>query len=109
MSDEEQGISVHKGFPNPATDQTLTGLDLQALLIKHPVSTFFMEIDGNEWEELGIFAGDIVLVDRALTPRKTDYVIWWDASTFVISRFTSIPPDTIVWGTVSSVVHRFRP
>lgn len=108
MRGEEPGVSIHTGFPNPATDQTLTGLDMHALLVKHPASTFYMQIEGNTWEDKGIFDGDILLVDRALDPRKTDYVIWWDESEFVISRFTKLPADTVVWGVVSAVVHRFR-
>lgn len=86
----------------------MQSLDLSSLLIKHPVSTYFMQIEGNQWEELGIFDNDLVLVDRALEPRKTDFVIWWDASDFVISKFTQLPPDTVVWGVVASVVHRYR-
>lgn len=108
MSDE-QGVSVHRGFPNPATDQTMKSLDLQQLLIKHPVSTFFMQIDGDEWVEQGIYDGDIVLIDRALTPKKPDYVVWWEAESFVISKSTEVPTDIVVWGVVSSVIHRFRP
>lgn len=106
---EEPGVSIHKGFPNPATDQTLNSLDIATLLIKHPVSTFFMQIEGNQWEELGIFDNDILLVDRALDPRKNDFIIWWDDTDFVISKFSQLPPETIVWGVVSSVMHRFRP
>lgn len=107
MSDE-QGVSIHSGFPNPATDQTMASLDLQQLLIKHPVSTFFMQIDGDTWAEQGIFNGDIVLIDRALAPRKTDYVVWWEAENFVISKPKDVPENISMWGVVSAVIHRFR-
>lgn len=68
-----------------------------------------MEIDGDEWEAQGIYNGDVVIIDRALTPRKTDYIVWWDESTFIISRLNQMPAGNTVWGTVSSVVHRLRP
>lgn len=101
-------ISEKTGFPNPATDSNITSLNLNKLLIKHPSSTFFMEIDGNSWEHTGVYNGDIALIDRALEPKDTSLVVWWDESGFVLSRCRDMPVDREAWGTVSAIVHRYE-
>ncbi len=105
---QQQGVSEHTGFPNAATDRSLATLDLNTLLIKHPVSTFFMRIRGNEWEDRGIFDKDIMLIDRALSPRSIDLVIWWQEDTFMISKLQAVPAQTEIWGVVTTVIHRYH-
>ena len=85
------GVAVHAGFPNAGEDASASGLNIHHLLVKRPPSTFLMRLRGNEWEDRGIFDGDIVVIDRALDPRKIDLVIWWQGENFVISRFTQMP------------------
>jgi DNA polymerase V len=102
------GVAVHDGFPNPAADERLQGLDLNQLLITHSISTFLMRIEGNEWQDIGIFAGDIAIVDKALDPRPGDLVVWWSDGTFAVSECHRLPKDAIIWGIVTSVIHRFR-
>lgn len=104
----EDGVTEHTGFPNPATDTNIVPLDLTKLLIKHPLSTFFMRMDTNEWEHFGIFKDDFVIVDKSLNPKSSDLVIWWDESTFIISKFHKLPMDVVVWGVVTAIVHRYR-
>lgn len=112
MQEEKQpdGVSVHTGFPNPAVDQRLQTLDLNKLLIQHAASTYMFRVRGNEWEGAGVFDGDIAIVDRALDPRKTDVVIWWDetAGEFAISKFTDIPKTAALWGVITATIHQFR-
>ena len=107
---EQQGVSVHTGFPNPATDASLRSLDLNQLLINHSASTYFFRVEGNNWEPSGVFDGDIAIVDRALGPRKTDIVIWWDQHTehFNISACKLVPEGATVWGIITSTIHQFR-
>lgn len=106
---EEQPITEHTGFPNPATDQTLASLDISSLLIKHPASTFFMQIEGHGWERYGIFNNDTVIIDRSLTPQGQDLVIFWDEASFRIERFSRIHNNYTLWGVVISTIHRYRP
>lgn len=103
-----QNIAEHTGFPNPATDNTITSLDINKLLIKHPLSTFFMEIEGHSWESYGIFNGDLAIIDRALSPKSQDLVVYWAESTFSIKQSHKLPPNSNVWGVVSAIVHRYR-
>jgi DNA polymerase V len=104
------GVSVHSGFPNPAADTSLHSLDLNQLLIQHSTSTYFFRVRGSEWENSGIFDGDIAIIDRALDPRKTDTVIWWnnDTTEFTISTRRSVPADATVWGVITATVHQLR-
>jgi len=107
---EDQGISVHTGFPNPATDASLRSLDLNKLLIAHSASTYLFRVRGNEWEQAGVFDGDIAIVDRALSPRKADTVIWWNEhqESFAISAYHTIPAGATVWGVVTATIHEHR-
>lgn len=108
MNKSNQGVSIHTGFPNPATDGRLQPLSLDKLLIWHSASTFMMNIDSNDWQSEGIFSGDIAIIDRALGPRHIDLVIWLKESEFMVSRFYKMPRQATVWGVVTSIVHRYR-
>lgn len=102
------GVSEKTGFPNAGTDSSLTSLDLAKLLIQNPWSTFFMRLRGDEWQDRGVYDGDVVVVDRALAPRATDLVIWWGGETFAIGPPKHVPEDTEAWGVVTTVIHRYR-
>lgn len=112
MSEEQHipGVSLHAGFPNPAADTSLRNLDLNQLLIQHNTSTYFFRICGSEWEDSGVFDGDIAIIDRALDARSTDRVIWWhDAVTeFSISTYKKVPSGAQVWGVITATIHQFR-
>ncbi len=62
---------IKAGFPSPADDHIEQKLDLNHFLIKHPAATFVVRVDGNLMENGGIHHGDILIIDRAITP-KTD-------------------------------------
>jgi DNA polymerase V len=107
--EQDDSIVVHAGFPNPATDKSLVNLDLNQLLIQRPSSTYLFRISGNEWARIGIFDQDIAIVDRALSPRPREPVVWWnEEGQFSISAFKDTPPESTIWGVVTSVVHQFR-
>jgi DNA polymerase V len=103
------GVSVHAGFPNAADDRRGQGaaLDLNQLLIRHPISTFYFRITGHGSEEQGIYEGDLAIIDRSVAPRSTDLVMTWQEDSFAIKRFkhsAQIEP----WGVVISVIHRYN-
>ncbi|HEX7963922.1 MAG TPA: S24 family peptidase [Candidatus Saccharimonadales bacterium] len=104
------GVSIHAGFPNPAADKSLHGLDLHQLLVRHAASTYLFRVRGNEWEAAGVFDGDIAIVDRALDPKANDVVLWWDGvrGEFAISAHSKMPPDAACWGVITASVHEFR-
>lgn len=106
----QDGVSIHTGFPNPAIDQRLQTLDFNKLLIHHAASTYMFRISGNEWEEMGIFGGDIAVIDRALDPRKSDTVVWWNEQEgeFAITTYTDMPKTAALWGVVTTTIHQLR-
>ena len=102
------GVAIHAGFPNAALGSHARSLDLTKLLIKHPSTTFLMELDHNSWSKFGLYAGDIVVVDRSIDPNQQDVVIWCQEDDFVMTKLRDVPSETPVWGTVSSVIHQFK-
>jgi len=106
------GVSIHAGFPNPAADRRQSGLrlslDLNQYLIKHPSSSYIFRISGHHWSDQGIFDGDVAIIDRILPPAPSDLVIVWEANGFGIYRRQQLAADEEPWGVVSSVIHQFR-
>ncbi|MEI7606171.1 MAG: S24 family peptidase [Rhodospirillaceae bacterium] len=63
------------GFPSPAADHTEGTLDLVRLVVRKPAATFYMRVVGASMAGAGIGDGDVVVVDRSLTPRDGDVVV----------------------------------
>src|SRR5215831_7665344 len=68
-------VPVSAGYPSPADDYLEGPLDLNEHLITHPTATFFVRVAGESMREAGIHSGDVLVVDRALTPRNGSIVI----------------------------------
>ena len=66
---------VQAGFPSPADDHLDQSLDLNEHLIEHPAATFFCRVTGESMTGIGIYDGDIIVVDRALNPDHGDVVL----------------------------------
>lgn len=58
---------VKAGFPSPAEDNR-EKLDLVKLLVRHSASTFFFRIDGVSMVDADMDEGDIIIVDRSVSP-----------------------------------------
>ncbi len=117
---------VHAGFPSPADDFLERPLDLHELLIAHPAATFFIRVQGDSMEGVGIFGGDILIVDRSLQAKKGDIIVALIQGEFAVKRLSLergkvilyaanplYPPLPIeeggefeVWGVVTYVIHR---
>jgi len=78
--------SVAIGFGSPADDSGVSRLDLNDILIKHPQATFLMRVAGAAMRDAGIDDGDLVLVDRAITPAHGHVVIAVVEDEFVCRR-----------------------
>jgi SOS-response transcriptional repressor LexA len=103
-------VSIHAGFPNPATDNDRTshGLSLDQLLLGRPSSTYLFQLSGYGWSAEGIDDGDIAVVDRALGVHTGDLIIAWQGDDFLLLRARDLPKHVAPWGVVSAVVHRYR-
>lgn len=67
--------NVHAGFPSPAEDLGAKRVDLTAQLIKHPQATFLLRARGDSMRDAGIWDGDVLVVDKAVTARNGHIVI----------------------------------
>ena len=68
----QAGIS---GFESPAIQYRELGLDLDELLIEHPTATFIGQAKGDSMTGVGIFDGDLLIVDRAAMPTPLDVIV----------------------------------
>ena len=118
--------SVSAGFPSPATDYMENKLDLNEHLIKHPAATFIVKANGISMIEAGISSGDLLIVDRSLSPRNDNIVIASilgdltvkklqkkNQSFFLMSANKSYPSievkeemECFIWGVVTYVIHK---
>ncbi len=63
------------GFPAPGDDEVERTLDIHDLVVKHPTATFFVRVAGDSMEGAGIFAGDVLVVDRSIIPSDGQIVV----------------------------------
>ncbi len=62
------------GFPVPG-DAIEQSLDLNRHLIHNPASTFFMRVEGDMVADAEVHPGDLLIIDRALSPQHESLVV----------------------------------
>ncbi len=118
--------AVPAGFPTPADDHVERRLSLDEHLIEHRESTFFMRVAGHSMRDLGIYDGDLLVVDRAVPATNESVVVAVLDGEFTVKQLLYTPqgkvlraahsdyPDVIVkadqdfsiWGVVQWNVHK---
>ena len=78
---------VAAGFPSPAMGDLNGTLDLNRLCISHPAATYFVRARGDSMTGAGIDDGDILVVDRSLTPTNRRIIIASVNGEFTVKRF----------------------
>jgi len=63
------------GFESPAAEYSQLSCNLDALLIEHPSATFLGKACGDSMEGVGIFDGDLLIVDRHVSPKHQDIIV----------------------------------
>ena len=100
------------GFPSPAQGYEQNTIDLNAALIKHPSATVFMKIDNSHYMHMGIFDGDILIIDRAKKINSNSLVVYESEGHFVLGRVYNIKAngqtDVIITGAVTHVIHTVK-
>ena len=119
-----QGIPA--GFPSPADDHLQKQLDLHEHLIRHPAATFFAHVQGDSLKDANIFDGDLLIIDRAETPRHRSIVVAIVNGEFTVKRLYRrngeiklVPENKAfpvlevtegmefeIWGVVSHIIHK---
>ena len=117
---------VPAGFPSPAEDHMDLDLDLSSYLIQHPSATFCVRVEGDSMVGAGIQSGDVILIDRSLTPNPGNIVLAVvdgeftvkrvdivDDKLFLIPENPRLKPMEVaegssfqVWGVVTFVIHK---
>lgn len=108
------------GFPSPAEDYEEPALDLHALVVQNQPATYFLRADTDHMQQAGIRRGDILVVDRSLSPAPLQPVIAVVEDNFVVKLWVQAEGSYFladdsgreaatkmqVWGTVTYVVHK---
>ena len=118
---------VGAGFPSPATDYIEDDIDLNSHLITNAPATFIIRVQGKSMTNVGIYDGDLLIVDKSLNPKNFSTVIANVNEELVVktlikskeanyltsgSRNTSDRinltnnPEIIIWGVVTYVIHK---
>ena len=120
---------VGAGFPSPATDYIEDDLDLNAHLINNVPATFIIRVQGKSMRDVGIYDGDLLIVDKSINPKSFSTVIANVNEELVVKTFikekdlsylTSGSKSTIdkinlgenqeviIWGVVTYVIHKLQ-
>lgn len=67
--------TVQAGFPSPAEEELADTLSLDEFLIRRPEATYMLTVTGDSMIGAGILPGDIVLVEKGVTPKPNDIVV----------------------------------
>ena len=63
------------GFESPAADYVSRPLKLDEVLIERPAATFIALAAGDSMQGLGIYSGDLLIVDRSAPKSDLDIVV----------------------------------
>lgn len=119
------GISA--GFPSPAMDFIDLTIDMNKYLIKHPSSTFYGRVKGVSMKNVGIYDGDLLVIDKSITPTNNKIAVCFLDGEFTVKRIKIendciwlVPEnetyqpikvteenDFIIWGIVTHVIKAF--
>ena len=120
------GDAVPAGFPSPADDYLDMDLNLHDYLVQHPSATFCVKAIGDSMVDAGIKSSDVMVIDRALTPKNNDIILAVIDGEFTVKRIKKnddelylIPAnenyrpvkitedmDFQVWGVVTFIIHK---
>jgi DNA polymerase V len=88
--------AVPAGFPSPADDYIERRLSLDEHLIQHKESTFFMRVAGHSMRELGIYDGDLLIVDRSVPATHGCVVVAVVDGEFTVKQLLYTPQGKVL-------------
>lgn len=117
---------IQAGFPSPAQGEYADSIDLNRALVTNPAATFCARVIGNSMVEAGINEGDLLIIDRSLTPQDGNIAVCFVDGDFTVKRLAvrddgifltpanaSFPEIRVtedsnfqVWGVVSHIIKR---
>ena len=117
--------TIQAGFPSPADDYVAESLDLNEHLMPRKEASYLLTVSGESMIGVGIHDGDLLVVDRSLTPVNGKVVIAILDGQFTVKtlekkrdkiRLLPANPDfepieikdeqeLQIWGVVTNVIH----
>ena len=109
---------------NESNHQIEHGLDLNDLIVRHPAATYYLQIESGSFEDIPIYAGDILVIDRSITNFHQKLVVAILEGEFVVRKLYIDPHnqtilkgpigeeilpaeiDFSVWGVVTYIIHK---
>lgn len=85
-------------------------LDIQEYMVRHPASTFFMVMEGDGPEGSDIKSGDVVIIDRSVSPKKNDIAVVTEDGQLRVMFFSkndASSGEVSLWGVVTGILRRF--
>ncbi|MEL7123104.1 MAG: S24 family peptidase [Bacteroidota bacterium] len=79
-------IEARKQFPLAGEAYHMVGLDLSQAIIKRPEDTFFIQVSNSKMIHEGLMQGDVVIVDRGVTPKKNALALVFFEGDFLIAK-----------------------
>ena len=77
---------VQAGLPNPIDDAQSDALTIDDYLIERPSQTVLVRVKGDSMTDAGILDGDLVVVEKAASAKRGDFVIAIVDGQFTLKR-----------------------
>ena len=88
---------IKAGFPSPAQDYLSESIDLNKELIRRKETTFLARVSGNSLMDAGICDGDIVVIDKSLEAKNSDFVVAFIDGEFTLKEFRLDETNDCAW------------
>ena len=80
---------VPAGFPSPAEDYIEGRIDLNRDLVRHPLATFYIRVEGDSMVGAGIQPGALLVVDRAAEVHEGHIIVARIGDELTVKRFST--------------------
>lgn len=117
---------IKAGFPSPAADFDESKISLDRVLVKNQEATFYAKANGNSMIGAGIDDGDILVIDKSITPQNNKIAVCFIDGEFTVKRIKietdcvflmpendtfkpiQVNPENslIIWGIVTYVIKK---
>ena len=119
---------LQAGFPSPAQGMFGDSIDLNREIITNPAATFCARVIGRSMIDAGINNGDLLIIDKSLTPSDGDIAVCFVDGEFTVKKIRHradgvylVPANKdfpefrvneesnfLIWGVVSHIVKRLN-
>jgi len=96
------------GFPSPAQGYEDKTFDIGRFLIKHPAATRLINVETNRFNKLGIYNGDILVVDCSKRICKDSLVVYESEGEMLFGFVYSIRTEAVINGAIVHIIHTVR-